>query len=142
VSRFRAARQVQGPDGQVWDIYVYRVQFPSAPSVPLGSEPGVTVYGPEQSALWALAELPIFLLKLAAALLLWLVRAPFAVAGGLSSRVYYVEAVDFTTYPHEAFLWTTTKDHVDRVVDQVARGMKAGDVPRPLGATYRGSARD
>jgi hypothetical protein len=38
------------------------------------------------------------------------------------------------------FLWTTTADHVARVLNQIAAGLESGELARPLGAVYRGRA--
>src|SRR5205085_691268 len=57
--------------------------------------------------------------------------------GRASGRIR-VEAV--TWYPwKESHLWVTTKDHLDRVLEQVVAGLEAGEVARPLGAEFRGS---
>jgi len=56
----------------------------------------------------------------------------------LRSRQLRVEAVTFHPWP-ESHLWLTTKDHVARVVEQIAVGLLAGEVARPLGAEFKGS---
>jgi hypothetical protein len=54
------------------------------------------------------------------------------------SGVRIVEA--FTFWPtKESYSWTTTGDHVQRVVRQVARGLEQGELARPLGATFHGA---
>jgi hypothetical protein len=53
-------------------------------------------------------------------------------------RQLQVEAVTYLPRP-ETYRWTTTSDHVTRVIDQVAAGIEAGDLARPLGALFHGS---
>lgn len=56
-----------------------------------------------------------------------------------SPRSFRIEAVTFL--PHrQTYLWTTTADHVLRVLDQIVTGLEAGELARPLGAVYRGKA--
>lgn len=51
--------------------------------------------------------------------------------------VVRIEAITF--YPHrESLLWTTTADHLDRVLRQISAGLEAGDVARPLGGEFVG----
>lgn len=53
------------------------------------------------------------------------------------SRTVRIEAVTF--YPHrESLHWTTTPDHVERVLRQVSAGLEAGDIVRPLGGVFVG----
>ena len=48
-----------------------------------------------------------------------------------------IEAV--TYFPRrESLLWTTTVDHEDRVLRQIAAGLEAGDIVRPLGGVFVG----
>jgi len=48
-----------------------------------------------------------------------------------------VEAV--TYLPHrERYVWTTTTDHVARVIAQIDAGLEQGRLARPLGAVFRG----
>lgn len=54
------------------------------------------------------------------------------------TRELRVEAVCFFPWP-ESHLWLTTKDHLARVVEQVAVGLGAGQVALPLGAEFKGS---
>jgi hypothetical protein len=50
-----------------------------------------------------------------------------------------VEAV--TYLPHrERYVWTTTTDHIARVIAQIDAGLAQGHLARPLGAVFRGSS--
>jgi hypothetical protein len=49
-----------------------------------------------------------------------------------------IEAVTYLPHP-ETYRWSTTSDHVTRVIDQIAAGIEAGDLARPLGAVFHGS---
>ncbi len=56
-----------------------------------------------------------------------------------SPRALRIEAVTF--FPRrQAYVWTTTTDHVTRVLAQIVTGLEAGELARPLGAVYRGRA--
>jgi hypothetical protein len=89
--------------------------------------------------LWALLALPLFLIY---QVLTPIVRAvaelPGALLGGRRSGVRIVEAISWWPVK-ETYIWTTTGDHVERVVEQVARGLAEGELARPLGATFRGA---
>jgi hypothetical protein len=56
-----------------------------------------------------------------------------------SPHALHIEAVTFLPR-RQAYLWTTTTDHVARVLDQIVAGLEAGELARPLGAVYRGRA--
>jgi hypothetical protein len=44
-----------------------------------------------------------------------------------------------TYFPRrESLLWTASVDHADRVLHQIAVGLEAGDIARPLGGVYVG----
>jgi hypothetical protein len=48
-----------------------------------------------------------------------------------------VEAICF--WPRRTSLvWTTSLDHRDRVLAQIAEALAAGEEPRPLGASFAG----
>jgi hypothetical protein len=50
-------------------------------------------------------------------------------------RVVGIEAVSF--FPaRTAHRWTAPSDHVDTAVEQIARGLEAGELARPLGTNY------
>lgn len=51
-------------------------------------------------------------------------------------RVVGVEAVSFfpTRTRHR---WKTTSDHAEAAVEQIARGLAAGEIARPLGTVYK-----
>jgi hypothetical protein len=53
-------------------------------------------------------------------------------------RTLRVDAVSFLPWRQD-HCWTTTTDHVGRVVEQIAREMAAGEIARPLGAVYVGA---
>jgi hypothetical protein len=53
-------------------------------------------------------------------------------------RPVHVEAITFMPC-REVLSWTTTSDHVERVIRQVVAAVEAGEVARPLGAVFQGS---
>jgi hypothetical protein len=65
-------------------------------------------------------------------------RLPLTIVEGMRAEELRVEAISFLPWT-ESHLWITTKDHLARVVEQIAAGLAAGDVARPLGAEFRGS---
>jgi hypothetical protein len=142
VSFFRPTRKVTAPDGRTWEIYVSRFEPPSwKPSdyQSLADDLGGTFYLARLFLLFFLIEIPLFLIhEVLWPLLRMIVTLPWTVAKGLRSRQLRVEAVSFFPWP-ESHLWLTTKDHVGRVVEQVAAGLESGGVARPLGADFKGS---
>ena len=56
-----------------------------------------------------------------------------------SAEALRVEAVTYLPH-HETYLWTTTTDHIARVIEQIAAGLEQGYLARPLGAVYRGGS--
>lgn len=69
----------------------------------------------------------------------------FLVSLGLDKTqhdVYVTEPLQIkavTVLPHpETYLWTTTTDHLPRVIEQIAAELTAGDLARPLGAAFVG----
>ncbi len=67
-----------------------------------------------------------------------LLTFPRTLARGLRSEELRVEAVSFHPWP-ESHLWLTSRDHLGRVVEQVAAGLEAGQVAQPVGARFRGT---
>jgi hypothetical protein len=89
--------------------------------------------------LFVVIEVPLFILhQVLWPLLRFLVLLPWTVARGLRSGEIRVEAISFFPW-EESHLWVTSKDHLARVIDQVAAGLVTGDVAHPLGADFRGS---
>lgn len=138
MSVLRAARTVSAPNGEQWEIYVYRVDFtwrPFALTDELGGPGGRLAL---LDVLLFLVELPlVFLGQVVLPAVYALVRFPFDLARARGSRVVHVEAIRFVPW-RESYRWTTTVDHRDRVLEQVARGFEAGDIP----PTILGAVRD
>ena len=107
-------------------------------SIPYGAEPNVD-YGWGGPILWALFELPIFVVNLAMSLAYWLASSALAQVRGTVSAVRFVEAVTVSFYPQESRTWTTSADRVESVIDEIVTAMKEGKEVRPLGATFRGT---
>jgi hypothetical protein len=56
---------------------------------------------------------------------------------GRRSRAVRIEAV--SGFPHrEVFLWTTTDDGLERVLDEIVAGLDVGKFAQPEGAVYSG----
>lgn len=139
MSVLRPARKVTAPNGEEWEIYVYRVDLTWRPFT-LADELG----GPGGrlaafDALLALIELPlVFLGQVVLPALYAVLRLPLDLVRARGSTAVHVEAIRFTPW-RESYRWTTTRDHRDRVLDQVARGFASGDIPPSiLGAVFDG----
>jgi hypothetical protein len=53
------------------------------------------------------------------------------------SRPVRIEAITYLPR-RESFLWTTSSDHLERVLRQISAGLEAGDLVRPLGSVFVG----
>src|SRR5262249_50448117 len=126
--------KVTDKSGRNWEIYVSRSEAPKW-------RPDNTDFDAE--ALWnPLRVIVLFPLFLLYQVLVPLIRLLFELPGflirGRLSGVRIVEAITFWPVK-ESYTWTTTGDHVQRVVDQIARGLEQGELARPLGATFHGA---
>jgi hypothetical protein len=134
---FRPARTVTGPHGEYWELYVSKTALPAWRE----REPGGLEYG-TGDARSDLLELPLMVVgalwgMLIAPLLRFVVLLPFAFVRGRRSRAVRIEAVN--GFPRrEVYLWTTTDDGVERVLDEIASGLAAGKFVQPEGAVYSG----
>jgi hypothetical protein len=137
MSLFRPTRTVTDPRGREWEIYVSRYQAPAWEPSDDGSVDGLDPYG-RGAAAGALLELPLFLWhQLLMPLLRFVALLPYRFVRGRRSRTVWIEAIAWGIYPHkETIRWTTTPDHAGRVLDQIARGLAEGDLPRPLGGVF------
>jgi hypothetical protein len=134
---FRPARTVTGPHGEYWELYVSKTAVPAwRERAPSGFEDSS---GDVRGDLLALPFMLVSALwgMLIAPLLRFLVLLPVAFVRGRRSRAVRIEAVSgFPT--REVFLWTTTDDGVERVLDEVVAGLAAGKFVQPEGAVYSG----
>jgi len=134
---FRPARTVTGPHGEYWELYVSKTALPAWRE----REPGGLEYA-TGDARSDLLELPLMVVgavwgMVIAPLLRFVVLLPFAFVRGRRSRAVRIEAVN--GFPHrEVYLWTTTDDGVERVLDEIASGLAAGKFVQPEGAVYSG----
>jgi hypothetical protein len=134
---FRPARTVTGPHGEYWELYVSKTALPAWRE----SKPGRFEDG-TGDARGDLLELPFMLVSalwgmLIAPLLRFVVLLPFAFVRGRRSRAVRIEAVN--GFPQrEVYLWTTTDDGVERVLDEIVAGLAAGKFAQPEGAVYSG----
>lgn len=134
---FRPARTVSGPHGVYWELYVTKTALPAwREGTSSGFEDG---FGDPRGVV---LQLPFMLVgalwgMLIAPLLRFLVLLPAAVVRGRRSRAVRIEAV--SEFPHrEVFLWTTTDESVERVLDEIVAGLAAGTFAQPEGAVYSG----
>jgi hypothetical protein len=136
---FRPTRKVTDPSGREWEIYVLRYKQPAWDPQDYDSFSDDVPFGPFLLA-DLLFGLPRFLYHhVLVPIWRFLVDLAFAVGRGRRTRTVWIEAISWDVMPHrESILWTTTRDHVARVVDQIAAGLEAGEVVRPLGGTFAG----
>lgn len=135
---FRPARRVVDPDGREWELYVSRSDLPSWKPADYGDMPAIAT----SSRMWfllALVEIPLFFIfQVLVPLLRLIAELPVALVRVRRSQERLVDAITF--WPHEeSYRWTTTSDHLERVLDQVAVGLEGGQIARPLDAEFRGA---
>ena len=139
----QASRTVTGPTG-TWELYVSRFVMPTwkqgltyGPRPEFGSQTyGESLRGDEK--IWVedkLRESTSF------ALGRYLVDTVRAIAGVFGSSARYIEAVNWDP-PVERIRWTTTREGVERVLDDITDGFKEGKVAQPLGAVFLGGKQD
>jgi hypothetical protein len=133
---FRPARTVSGAGGDYWELYVSKTALPPWREGRAGEYDG----GLDSRS--DLLELPFMILSalwslLIVPLLRFSVLLPIAVIRGRRSRAVRIEAV--RTFPErEVFLWTTTDEQLDAVLDEIAAGLAVGKLVQPEGAVYSG----
>lgn len=134
---FRPARTVTGPHGEHWELYVSKTALPAwRESAPGRLEDGTG------DARGDLLELPLTVVSalwgmLIAPLLRFVMLLPIVFVRGRRSRAVRIEAVN--EFPRrEVYLWTTTDDGVDRVLDEIVSGLASGKFVQPDGAVYSG----
>jgi hypothetical protein len=142
MSFFRPTLTVTDPEGRIWEIYVSRIKPPrwKPPDYRSFADGlGGAFLLLRFLLVFILIEIPLFVVfRILWPLLRIAVSVPRTLTHGLRSKQLRVEAVSFHPW-FESHLWMTTKDHVARVVEQVAAGLEAGQVAKPLGAEFRGS---
>ena len=131
MSSFRPSLRIQAAGGREWEIYVYRARLPRLSLPDSGSSGPVWEYGLGGPILWALMELPVFIIRVAIALAIFLAALPFALVAAAQSPNVYVEAIDFSGAVQEAFVWTTARSEQEEVVEDVAIALRAGERPDP-----------
>ena len=134
---FRPARTVTGPHGDYWEVYVSKTALPAwREGNPGRAEDG---FGDPRGDLLALPFMLVSALwgMLIAPLLRFVVLLPVSFVRGRRSRAVRIEAV--SGFPHrEVFLWTTTDEGVERVLDEIVAGLAVGKFAQPDGAVYSG----
>ncbi len=138
VSLLWPTRKVTDPKGREWEIYVSRYAPPKWQPSDYDSPQFVPV--PAVALLDVLVALPLFLYhEILVPVLRFLVMTPYLFVTGRRSQTVWIEAITWDIEPYkESHRWTTTPAHADRVLDQIARGLAAGDLARPLGAVFQG----
>jgi len=121
-------RNVTGPDGRQWVVRSFRFRRP--PWRPVDPSFGLGVLDPDESLLIALPALLLYVVLAPFALLVvplvvFLLEAPARVLWSLASTRRWVEAVH-AGQARSSMTWTTDTDHVEAVVDQVARQLELG----------------
>jgi len=141
VSILRPARKVIAPDGTEWELYVSRFALPPWRPARYAGPDSVSAFAVSDSVgdlLFLLLAIPIFLVEQVVwPLFRFLLELPATAVRARRTRTVTVEAICF--WPRKVSLvWTTSQDHSDRVLAQVADGLAAGEMPVPLGASFAG----
>jgi hypothetical protein len=129
-------RTVQAPDGAEWEISASRLVSPKwrpgdlNPSL-MGVRGGPFFDEGPLSAIFNGMLLPLFR---------YMFELPSAIAKGRRSKVIWIEAKSY--YPvQESYYWRTSADHVVAAIDDIARGLEAGEIaPRSIRASYHGTS--
>jgi hypothetical protein len=129
-------RTVQAPDGAEWEISASKLVSPrwrpGAEDQGMFISRGGVVFGEGPlSALYNGMLLPLFR---------YMFELPGAIAKGRRSKVIWIEAKSY--YPvQESYYWRTSADHVVAAIDDIARGLEAGEIaPRTIRASYHGTS--
>jgi hypothetical protein len=128
-------REVTAPDGTEWEICASRLVSPQwrpgddNPSL-MGVRMGLLEEGP-LAAIYNGMLVPMAR---------YMFELPGAIAKGRQSKVIWIDAKSY--YPvHESYYWTTSADHVVSAIDDIARGLAAGETaPRSMKAFYHGTS--
>jgi hypothetical protein len=138
MSLFRPSRTVTTPSGEDWELYVSKTALPAWRQGRVGNLESAPVGGgfvpldllvALPAAIWGAIVRP---------LLAAVVLAPAAWMKGRRSRAVQIRAL--SPYPaRRVLLWTTTEGQVERVLDEIAAGLEAGDVVQPTAAVYSGA---
>jgi hypothetical protein len=141
VSFFRPTRKVTDPKGREWEIYVSRYSTPAWQPNDYDSFADDPMFG-RLMILGLLLEIPLFLYhSVLVPIVRFLVVTPYRFLRGRGSRTIWIEAISWGVAPRkDTIVWTTTPDHLVRVLDQIASGLAEGDVPQPLGGAFQGRA--
>ena len=129
-------RTVRAPDGAKWEISASRLVSPKwrpgdlNPSL-MGVRAGHFLDEGPLSGIFNGMLLP---------LARYMFELPGAIAKGRRSKVIWIDAKSY--YPvHESYYWTTSADHVVAAIDDIARGLEAGETaPRSIRASYHGTS--
>jgi hypothetical protein len=133
---FRPARRVGGPAGKEWEIYVLRYRSPERrPGEDYGFEDDFIII----PRLFLASALMSVLSAIYHDILVPVISYPFVTAmamlRGRRETTVWLEAICWDLPPYrEHIVWSTTKEHAARVLDEIAAGLAAGNVAEPLGA--------
>jgi hypothetical protein len=138
VSLLSPTRKVTDPKGHEWELYVSRYAPPKWKPSDYDS-PQMVPFAPLM-LLDVVVAVPAFLYhEVLVPILRFLVMTPYLLLAGRRSQTVWIEAIMWDVEPFkESYLWTTTPAHADRVLDQIVRGLAAGELARPLGGAFQG----
>jgi hypothetical protein len=90
------------------------------------------------SLIWALLEIPLFLVnQVAVPALRYFIQIPIAIVRNRKSTTWTIEAVSW--WPHEQrFSWTADASEKDRVLAEIAAGISEGRWAQPHRSVFRG----
>lgn len=131
-----AVRVVVAPDGTEWKIYVGRFRSPRWQPSDYEGSPGAV--GGSVSLVFAAVDVVLSVIyDLLVPLLRLVVKAPFTLMRSSRSPRRTIEALSI--WPHEErYVWATEATEVDRVVDEIAAGLRRGKFLQPAGTEFLG----
>jgi hypothetical protein len=137
VSVFRPSARVQSPDGNEWEIYVYKLQVGDRAEWDTDVLDADIPYQPAAAEL-AVVNGVVWLVMLVPRMLARLFDVARAVVRSIGSDEWTVEAITFM--PHQqSYVWRTTREFKGQVLAQVEGSLARGDPPTNLrNATYVG----
>jgi hypothetical protein len=135
VSWLRPSRRLVDAEGTAWEIYVTRMRTGSWQAL---DTPDVDPLfeGHRGDVVWLLFPF-LVLAQIAMGIARLIALVPRSVAGVALRRPLRIEAI--AEFPgRRTRAWVVEKPDVERVLDEIASGLRAGSIPAPAGTRYLG----
>lgn len=139
MSLFWAKRKVRDPRGEWWELYVTRTAMPHDPNAPGAYSRNTKLMDDPLGFGWLLG-IPLAIIQfVGSSIVMPVLGLLFSYGRGRRTGAVRIEAVSYFGPHRETKYWTTTRDQLESVVDEIAAGLEAGKVVQPTGAVYVGS---